>query len=340
MMASMAIEAQTPQGLTPRAILEIATAFQRSRPLLTAYELGLFTVLNDEERRSAEVAAAIGADPRATDRLMNALVAMGLLEKRDGRFRNSPGAAASLVKGRPGYMAGLAHTNHLWDTWSGLTATVREGRPHVARGPISERDSDWLRPFIAAMHWRARQSAGELVKLLDLDGVSRVLDVGGGSGAYAMAFARARHGVSAVVFDLPSVVPLTRGYIQEEGLSAAVEAEAGDYLRDPLGSGYDLVFMSAVVHSNSADENRLLVRKAASALNPGGRLVIQDFLMAEDRTGPPQAALFALNMLVGTPSGDTYTESEVREWMAEAGLGGTTRVDTAFGTNVLVGRRP
>lgn len=333
---------ETPQSPepSPRTILETAMAFQRSRVLLTAYELGVFTVLNDERRPSADVAAAIGADARATDRLMNALTAMGLLEKRDGLFGNRPAAAASLVKGKPGYLASLSHTNHLWDTWSGMTDVVRRGGPPASLGAINDRGSDWLRPFIGAMHWRARQGAPELVRLLDLDGVSRVLDVGGGSGAYAMALVRARHGITAVVFDLPAVLPLTRAYIQAEGLSAEIETQAGDYLHDPLGGPYDLVFMSAVIHSNSAEENRLLFRKAAEALRPGGRLVVQDFLVDEDRSGPLQPTLFALNMLVGTQAGDTYTESEVREWMAAAGFEAIGRQDTPTGTNLVTGRRP
>jgi SAM-dependent methyltransferase len=329
----------TASDPSPRSILDIATAFQRSRALLTAYELEIFTVLNDESRTSGEVASAIGCDPRATDRLMNALVAMGLLEKQGARFRNGAAASAYLVKGKAAYMGNLSHTNHLWNTWSHLTATVREGRPAASIGAINDRGDEWLRPFIAAMHWRARQSAGGVVKLLDLTGVTRVLDVGGGSGAYAMAFARARQGISAVVFDLPSVVPLTRGYIQAEALSSEVATVEGDYLRDPLGGGYDLVFMSAVIHSNSPEENRRLFGKAAAALEPGGRLVVQDFLVLEDRSGPPQAALFALNMLVGTQSGDTFTESEVRGWMAEAGLEPGERIDTAIGTNIIVGRK-
>jgi SAM-dependent methyltransferase len=317
--------------------MEMATAFQRSRPLLTAFELELFTALASEARSSGEVAAAIGAEPRATDRLMNALVAMGLLEKADGRFRNSPTAEKYLVKGQPDYLGGLGHTNHLWDAWSRMTEVVRAGRPGWL-GDTDTRDEGWLRPFIAAMHTRARQSAGQVIAMLDLEGVSRVLDVGGGSGAYAMAFVRARRGISAVVFDLPKVVPLTRMYTQQEGLAAQVETVAGNYLQDPLGEGFDLVFMSAVIHSNSADDNRRLFSKAARALAPGGQLVVQDFLIGEDRDGPLQPALFALNMLVGTPAGDTYTESEVRDWMSGAGFGGMRRLDTPFGTNLVIGR--
>lgn len=324
---------------SPRAIMEIAAAFQRSRPLLTAFELGVFTVLNDEARTSAEVATAIETDARATDRLMNALVALGLLVKTDGRFANGPLAANLLVKGRPGYMAGLGHTNHLWDTWSQLTDVVRTGHPSsLGDGEINERGSDWLRPFIAAMHWRASQSAAEVVGLLNLDGVSRVLDVGGGSGAYAMQFVRARRGISAVVFDLPNVIPLTRAYVEQAGLSAEVATSTGDYLTSPIGVDFDLVFLSAVIHSNAVDDNRRLFAKAAQALNPGGQIVVQDFLMNEDRTGPLPAALFSLNMIVGTPEGDTYTESEVRAWLEEAGCQYVTRIDTSFGTNLLVGR--
>ena len=322
---------------SPAPIMELATAFQRSRTLLTAFELGVFTTLESEARTSDEVAAALGTDPRATDRLMNALTALELLEKRDGRFRNLSVAETYLVKGRPDYLGGLGHTNHLWDTWSRLTPVVRAGYAEGI-GDTRERDDEWLRPFIAAMHARARQGAGQVVAMLDLDGVSRVLDVGGGSGAYAMAFVRARRGISAVVFDLPKVVPLTRMYTAQDGLAAEVSTVAGNYLEDPLGEGFDLVFMSAVIHSNHAKANRLLFGKAAQALRPGGQLVVQDFLMNEDRGGPLWPALFALNMLVGTPEGDTYTESEVRRWMVDAGFHGVRRLDTPVGTNLMIGK--
>jgi ubiquinone/menaquinone biosynthesis C-methylase UbiE len=325
------------RSLSPAPIMELATAFQRSRPLLTAFELDLFTALASEVRTSEEVAGTIGADPRATDRLMNALVALDLLEMENGRFRNSPQAEKYLVKGRPDYLGGLGHTNHLWDTWSRLTSVVRAGHP-AGVGNTDQRDDDWLRPFIAAMHMRAGQGAQQVVGMLDLDGVSRVLDVGGGSGAYAMAFVRARRGISAIVFDLPKVVPLTRMYIQQEGLTAEVGTVEGNYLQDSLGEGYDLVFMSAVIHSNSVNDIRRLFTNAARALRPGGQLVVQEFLMNEDRSGPLQPALFTLNMLVGTPEGDTYTESEVRGWMAEAGFGHIRRVDTPVGTSLVCGR--
>jgi len=326
--------------LSPQAVLEMVAAFQKSRVLLTAYELDLFTILGEEGRSSAEIARVLGTDERATDRLMNALCGLDLLDKRDGRFSNAPIASQFLVRGKPEFMAGLMHMVHLWETWSTLTAAVRQGRSVVSRPHnVNERAEEWLRAFIAAMHWRARQHAPGVVALLDLTNVSRVLDVGGGSGAYAMAFVKANPGLGAVIFDLPNVIPLTEEYIRREGLSSRVTTVAGDYERDAFGSGFDLVFLSAIIHSNSPSHNRALILKGAEALAPQGQLVVQDFIVNEDRAGPPFAVLFALNMLVGTEAGDTYTESEVRLWMEEAGLRSIERTDTPFGTSLLVGRR-
>jgi SAM-dependent methyltransferase len=332
------VEKTMTEGPSSRPILEMANAFQRSRVLLTAYELGVFTVLNDEWKTSAEVAHALETDERATDRLMNALTALGLLEKRDGRFTSSPTAATFLVKGKPGYMAGLAHTAHLWLTWSGLTTAVRRGAS-VVGDEVNERGDEWLRAFIGAMHWRAQQMADQIVRLLDLPGVSRVLDVGGGSGAFSMAFVRAGAGIHAVVFDLPNVVPLTKNYVESAGYAAQVSTVVGDYKRDDLPRGFDLVFLSAIVHANPIDENRRLIRKSAAAVDPGGQVVVLDQIMNEDRTAPLPGAMFALNMLVGTGAGDTYTESEVRSWMEEAGLGNVTRTDTPFNNVLVIGRR-
>jgi len=331
-------EADGEEIASPQAIMELASAFMRSRAFLTACELDLFTAMGEGERTSADVARDLGADPRATDRLMNILCVLGLLRKRAGHFRNAPSAARFLVRTSPECMGGLMHWVHLWDSWSTLTPAVRKGGCVTAR-PVDAREDAWLRAFIAAMHWRACQHAPGVVASLDLTGVSRVLDVGGGSGAYAMAFVRAKPGLSATVFDLPAVLPLTAEYVKQAGLQGRVTLVAGDYDTNDLGTGFELVFLSAIIHSNSPQANRDLIRKGAAALNPSGQLVVQDFIVGEERTGPPFGVLFALNMLVGTDGGDTYTESDVRGWMAEAGLPRVAKRDTPFGTTVIVGRR-
>lgn len=320
-------------------IMNTVYAFRDARILLTAYELDLFSVLNRGTKPSAEVAHHLGTDPRATDRLMNALCAMRLLTKKNSRFRNSPLASRYLVRGKPGYLAGLMHSVSLWHTWSTLTDAVRKGSTVLARGHTNERGADWLNHFIAAMHARAVEQAPRVVKLLDLKGVSRILDVGGGSAAFSMAFVRARKGISAVVFDLPNVVPLTKAYIGAEHLDRLIDTRVGDYTVDPLGSGYDLVFLSAIIHSNSPEINRILFRKASDALTPGGQLVVLDHIMRDDRIAPIGGTFFALNMLVGTEAGDTYTESEIADWMNTAGFSQIRKKKTPFGTDLMIGRK-
>lgn len=325
------------EGLSIGRIMEISRAFQGSRIFLTAYELDLFTTLGDEERSSEEIARAIGTDPRGTDRLLNALCGLELLFKSHGKFTNSPAAAQFLVKGKPEYQTGLMHTVHLWDSWSTLTGAVRNGGM-VAQRPVDERDDTWSVAFIAAMHARAAGEAPGLVDALDLTGVSRVLDVGGGSGAFSMAFVRAADTITATVFDLPNVVSLTQGYVDQEGLGDKIDTVAGDYNKDELPAGYDLVFLSAIIHSNSPLQNQALFEKVSRALNAGGRLVVSDFIMNDDRLGPAFGAFFALNMLVNTPLGDTYTESEIKGWMENAGMTFLDRTDQRA-TGLMIGRK-
>jgi len=321
---------------TPASIRDVATGFQASRVLLTAIELRVFSLIADQGLTSANVAAGAGSDPRATDRLLNALCAMELLDKRQGGFWNTPGSRRYLDDSSPEYAAGLGHTVSMWRAWSNLTDAVREGKPAL-RESINDRGDAWLEPFIAAMHYRAAQQAPRVAALLGLDTVSRALDVGGGSGAFAMAFARHQPGLAAVVFDLPNVVPLTQKYVADAGLTSRVATAVGDYLVDPLPTGFDLVFLSAVVHSNSPAENAALLRSCAAALKAGGRIAIVDFVMDDDRVTPAGGALFALNMLVATDHGDTFTETEIRGWMTAAGLAAGPRIETEFGTSIVVG---
>jgi ubiquinone/menaquinone biosynthesis C-methylase UbiE len=322
--------------LTPESFRDQIVSFQRIRIILSAFELGIFTAIGEDKKSSQEVAKLLKLDPRATDRLMNALCALGLLLKEKNTFMNKSFAARYLVKGNPDYMGGLMHSVHLWKTWSTLTRAVTAGTS-IDIPEVNERGEKWLEAFIAAMHERASKNAAKVVSMLDLSNVLRVLDVGGGSAAYAMAFARAKQGLQAVVFDLPNVIPITKSYIKQEALSDVVTTAKGDYLKDPLPRGFDLLFLSAIIHSNSSKDNQKLMKKCAKSLNPHGKIVVLDFIVNEDRTAPPWAVIFALNMLVGTESGDTYTESEVQSWMHHAGITSFSRLDTDFHTSLIIG---
>ena len=189
------------------------------------------------------------------------------------------------------------------------------------------------------MHGRAWRTASRFPELIGARGVRRVLDVGGGSGVYAMAFLAAG-AAEAVVLDLPEVIALTKNYVAKAGLALQVFYIEGDYHTADFASGYDVVLFSAILHINSADENRALLRKASQALNSGGKVAVEDFILNDERTGPQRGTLFSLNMLVSTRAGDTYSEAEISSWMREAGLGEIVRHETGPGSALLVGRKP
>ena len=153
-----------------------------------------------------------------------------------------------------------------------------------------------------------------------------------------MAFAYAKSDILSTVFDLPHVIPMTQRYVEEDGLEGRVETVTGDYNTDELPSGYDLVFLSAILHSNSPEQNISLFKKIYKSLNPGGRIVISDFIMDDDRTSPAFGTFFALNMLVNTTSGDTYTQSEIKDWIEQAGMTFVERKDTRS-TGLMIGKK-
>jgi len=307
-----------------------ARSFMESRILLSAIELDVFSAVAGGASRE-EVAARIEGAPRATGMLLDALTALGALEKREGRYACTE-ASRRLGPGRPGLM----HTVNLWKVWSNLTESVRTGTT-VAGERLGGQDPRWTEAFIEAMHNRAKVLAPALVAQVGAAGAGRMLDVGGGPGTFALAFAQAEPGLRAEVLDIEAVLPIARRHIAEAGLGDRVIARAGDLRCDPFGEGYDLILVSAICHMLDEAENRDLLRRCAQALAPGGRLVIRDFILDPDRTTPRDGALFAVNMLVGTRGGGTYTEAEYLAWLGEAGLGEVTRLEGA--EQVLVARK-
>ncbi len=309
----------------PDDLTERIRAFQESRVLLAAIELDVFAALGDGA--TAEQAAAVThTDPRATGMLLNALVALGVLRKKADVFTNTPDAV-ELGKARLPMM----HIVHLWYRWTTLAECVRTGTA-VTPDPAPA-TADWNAAFIAAMDYNAVAGAEPFVKAVGAQGVRRMLDIGGGSGAYSIAFARANPELHSDILDLEAVVPIARRHIEAAGLSGRIRPTVGDLHQPTYGSGYDLVLISAICHMLSPAANTEMLRKAHAALNAGGRVAIREFILDPGRTGPPQAALFALNMLVGTREGNTYTEEEYSAWLREAGFKDIRRL----GPGIMVG---
>jgi (2Fe-2S) ferredoxin/SAM-dependent methyltransferase len=329
-----AMAAREKAGTLPDRLDQMIRGFMPSRAILTALELDLFTAVGDGA--SAEQAGArIKANPRAAGMLLNALVALGLVAKSGEQYRNTPESARYFASGGGADQRdGLLHTANIWHRWSTLTEAVRSG----TRVPISRGDNpEWTRNFIAGMQRNAGDRAPLVVKALGIDGVRRVLDLGGGSGAYSIAFAKASPEVRCEILDIPEVVPLTDEYVSRAGVSAQVSLRAGDMLVDEFGSGYDLILLNAICHMFSETQNRELFRRARQALGPKGRLVVQDFILNSEKTGPQQAALFSLNMLVGTDAGASYSEAEYSGWMKAAGFTEVERINLPGPSDLMVG---
>ena len=323
---------------SPEDIRELANSFRESRVLLSAIELKIFTVLDKHMMTSENVSEKIDADPRATDRLLNALCGIAILKKVKGKFYNSDLSSKYLVEGKPEFMGNLYHTNHLWNTWSYLTESVKQGGSFKGDQNKKEKDN-WVEVFIAAMHYRGVNQGKILSMMIDLSDVKKMLDVGGGSAAFSIEIVKKNPSIKAVVFDLPHVILLTKKYVSEAGLLNNFNFIEGNYLTKDFEKDYDLILLSAIVHINSYEQNKMLVKKCADALNKNGMIIISDFIMNGDRTQPYHGALFSINMLVGTTSGDTYTEQEMREWFESAGLSKIERKNTSFTSDLMIGTK-
>lgn len=299
---------------TTEEVLAVSSAFQECRILLSAAELDLFSKLKDHPRTVEDVAAAEGLGARGLRILMDALAGMGFLRKEpDGAYSVEPSVAPLLAGDeRQTVLPLVLHRVTMWKSWSNLTDIIRTGE-NSHRMDIESRPPGELEAFIGAMHVIGMRMAGTIAGSLDLTSHRRLLDLGGGSGTYTMAFLQKAPHMRATLFDLPAVIEMARDRLKQSGYLDRVELVAGDYSTDELPAGHDLVLLSAIIHSNSREENQELYRRVAAAMEPGGMILIRDYIMDPYRTFPPDGAIFAVNMLAATQGGDCYTFAEVKE---------------------------
>ena len=292
-----------------KELRRIYSGFWTSRVLLTANNYRVFEHLRTA-RTAREIAEALKTDGRATEILLDALAAMGLLKKTGVRYKNTPLSNRFLISKSPRYQGDIIrHADTLWKNWSGLDEVIRTGNPHHV---AHDQDS-----FIRGMHNLALLKAKDLVGTIGMKGVRRALDLGGGPGTYSMEMAK--KGVSVTLFDRPETIKIAKNIIGKSGV-ANIHFIEGDFLYDDMGSGYDLIFISQVLHSCSEGESLRTIEKSRRSLNRKGRIAIQEFYLEEDRTRPVQSALFSINMLVNTPEGRCYSPSEIRGWLSRSGF--------------------
>jgi predicted O-methyltransferase YrrM len=312
----MAVERQW----NAESLLDMGRQAYVSRIFLSAVELDLFDLLSKRSLSAEEVAKEKQCDLRAMRTLLNALSGLDFLQKEGNRYKTPPDLTRWLSsESEESILPMLRHGLSMWETWSRLTDVVRTGKPAV-RAPIMERKDDAHRSFILGMHVIGRERALAFVAALDLTGVARLIDVGGASGTYVLAFLKAHPEMRATLFDLPQTITLARERLSREGVLDRVTLVPGDFYRDDLPGGHDLALLSAIIHQNSRQQNRDLFKKVHASLVYGGRVLIRDHVMDSTRTKPASGAVFAVNMLVGTEGGGTYTLDEIREDLESAGF--------------------
>jgi len=293
--------------------------FRETVLLALAVELDLSTAIDQGYNDSARLARHCRVNPRALSLCLNALCAIGFLEKSGKRYRNSPAAQHLLSANSPhSIRPALRHALQSTLDWATLTQTVKTGK--VARPQPSLRKPESTDAFIRAMDHHARETAPGVVDACPIPGARTLLDLGGGPGTFALEFMRRIPGLKATVFDLPQTLRVTRKILKEKGKSRLpIRLVRGDFLRDPLGGPYDAILASNILHMLSESECLALLRKSFRALNPAGRIIIHDFLLDKSKVAPVESALFAVHMLVHTNGGRTYSAEEFRDMLRQAG---------------------
>lgn len=319
-------------------VLDQSIAFTKSRVLLTAYELDIFTILGDSSKTADDVAQIVNGDRNGIIRLMNALVALELLEKIGNKYRNNKAAYSLLVKGNPNYMANLKYMTYVWKNWDNLTESVMTGTATASKY-VTEFEHQELIDYIAAENWRANLQAPEVIKLSKLQDVERVLDLGCASGAFGMEVLKQKPGINLTLFDYPNVIEITNEYIEKKGLSDKIQTIGGDMFDDDFGRGYDTVILSNVIRSYSLMDSMIILRKVFDSLVKDGKVIIHEFLLEETRDKPEFSALLSLNMLVSSNRGDILTETDTWLILKESMFSNIRREETSFGSFVVIGQK-
>ncbi len=324
----------------PGMLLSVSGGYWAGCALQAAVRLKIFTGLATGPLGAEELAARLECDRQATGLLLDALAAMGLVLKEGEVYRNSEEAENLLVTDSPSYMGHIIlHHHHLLDGWAQLDQAVKSGRPVKKRsyGAELERES-----FLMGMFNLAMAIAPAIAKEINLSGRSRLLDLGGGPGTYAIQFCLANPGLRAVILDRPTTEPFARQTAERFGVGERIEFIGGDFTVDAISGGpYDVAWLSHILHSNPLEQCRRLLARTVEALEPGGLILVHDFILDDSKDGPEFPALFSLNMLLAGNGGRSYAQGEIREMLEAAGVVDITRYSfrAPNDSSILAGRK-
>lgn len=322
--------ALAPDGarLDPGSILQVGLGFWASKTLLSAIELGLFTTLAERPYDLESLRATLGLSPRSARDFLDALVALGFLERHDGVYSDTPQTALFLDRRKPSYVGGMLEMANarLYRFWGELTPALRSGKPQnetrFGETPLFEAlysNPAALREFLEAMTGLSHGANLAIARQVPWEGYATFADIGTAQGDLAAQIALAHPHLTGVGFDLPAVAPIFEDYVTRNGLEGRLTFVTGDFFTDRLPE-VDVLTMGHILHDWDVDAKRMLLSKAYEALPAGGALVVYESLIDDDRSENAFGLLMSLNMLIETDGGFDYTSADLIGWMREAGF--------------------
>ncbi len=337
---------------------KMAMAFQVSKALFVASDLDIFTLISKKPASAYDLAKKLKLHPRPIGRLLNAMVAFGLLKKQTGKFSNTEIANTFLVKGKPEYFGDyLSIVNDVYETWGRYERVIRGNhslplfQKDYPQGSDTTRvlDGRQLQLVRRVMHAQEAFSYRQAVVLPDVYNFSKhslLLDIGGGTGIFSIMAVQANPHLKSIVFDTPAVCAVARERIKFYKVAKKIKAKEGNLLTDDLPSGADVALISTVLDGYDEHECRMLLKKVFSVLKSKGTLIINEMMLNEERTGPLFPALFSLELMVERNTGDSRTVGEIRQWMKDAGFVTITskplrkKRETFLNCKIVVGKKP
>ena len=330
--------------VTPERIQQLVWGYAPPLILETGVRLGVFDALDAGPKNAAEIAAQAGASSRGVVMLLNALVGLGLLTKQGDAYALAPDAAAFLVSGKPGYVGGMARhmSRQLIPNWLHLTESVRSGKPAISVNQEAS-GAEFFREFVEGlfdMGYPAARALADHLLAKEPAGPFRVLDLAAGSGVWSIALAEKSPRVEATVVDWPAVIPVCQKVAARRGVGGRYRYIPGDLQAADFGTGYQAATLGHILHSEGERRSKELLKKTFAALAPGGVIVVAEMTPNEERTAPAQPLIFALNMLIHTDEGDTFTFGEISSWLREAGFVNPRTLDVPGPSPLILANKP
>lgn len=312
------------EPLSIPGIIDLASAYYGSAVLFAALEHELFSVIQSlgSDATAQQIAERLGAAERGAVLLLDACVAIGLVEKEGSVYSNTPATRLALVSGAPHDLTrAIRYNRDVYAAWGRVADFVRTGKPVEAPEIHLGEDKARTRRFVMSMHGRALGIGREVIPQLELKGCRTVLDLAGGPGTYAVLMAEANPELSCVTVDLPGVSAVAAELVAASSVAQRVTCRAGDYHTDVYeAEAFDAVTIFGALHQESPEQITSILARAYTALKPGGILYVLDMMTDATHTSPPFSALFALNMALTTENGWVFSDDELKGWMKKVGF--------------------